>query len=197
MANPNAVQPVIGNQHGIRGQTELKNITLPMFSGDEWYLYALRVQGEFRAAGLWSVVGGAEARPAVAGDPQTEWDRKSDICRAALLRSLSNAQLVMVAAHEHAPAMWNALKNRYAVNTSTRRTQLFEQILNFARMQSGSLADHIAKYDVLNQEYQAAVTAENIRLGQNTNVVGISEEQKRSILTRSLPTDFVPFVQSL
>jgi len=63
MANNNVVNPIAGPQHGIRGEGQLKNITLPPFSGENWFLYSMRVEGELTAAELWDVMSETEARP--------------------------------------------------------------------------------------------------------------------------------------
>ncbi len=197
MAAPGVVAPILGAHHGIRGVESVKNIALPPFDGENWFLYSMRVEGELEAADMWDVMNGSEARPAAAGDAQTIWDKKSRVCRAALLRSLTNDQLNLVSVHRLAPEMWQALQSCYAVETETKRDALFEQILQFAPMeQSETMFNHVGKFQALNSQYASAVAAENAALGLPAGTpAGLRDNQKRSILIRSLPPEYLPCVQ--
>ena len=158
-------------QHGIRG-TGLTGVVLPIFSGENWHLYRMRVEGELVAAGLWSILSGQEGRPAAAGDQQREYDRGLGVCKAALLRSLSDSVLSLVASCATAVDMWAALERRYAADTQTRRDHLFEKLLSFSRMTQGTLADHVASFQLLVNQYEAA---------GGVAAAAMAESQKRAI----------------
>jgi len=201
MEDPPIIQPVARPQNGIRGgnagqEAQPRSITLPEFDGVSWYLYAMRVEGELMTHNLWEVMSGALAQPALAGQAQQEWDRKSQLCRAALLKSLTNQQLALVARHRTAPEMWSALERRYSSDTVVKKDRLLEKILSFSKMKSGKIADHIASFEMLVEQYESLAVQAGLGLGQQQPQV-LTDSLKRTVLTKSLSSSYQSFMQTL
>lgn len=196
MARPTdpAIVPRGVDQHGIRAVLAgaQVSIVLPALEEGSWYFYQRRVEGEFRAAGCWGIISGTERRP----DNEQElrdWTRRDELCMNAFMRSLSNDQLAVVVELRSAAEMWEALQRRYAVRSDLRRDALFNKLLLFPKMQSGSsLESHIAKFQLLVKQYESAGGPEVGAVRSQ-----LSESMQRAIFTNSLTDELFDFSAAL
>ncbi|KAE8819455.1 retrotransposon protein [Hordeum vulgare] len=92
--------------------------SVPMLTGDNYTTWAIKVEADIDAAGLWEAVAPAE-------DSEAKVIAKKDKpARAYLLRALSDDLLLQVAAKKTAAEIWASLKARFVGADRVRAARL-------------------------------------------------------------------------
>ncbi|KAE8779356.1 retrotransposon protein [Hordeum vulgare] len=100
------------------GSGTTMSTSVPMLTGENYTTWAIKVEVDLDAAGLWeAVVPPEEAASAVVA-------KKDKPARAYLLRALSDDLLLQVAAKKTAPEIWSSLKSRFVGADRVRAARL-------------------------------------------------------------------------
>ena len=102
--------------------------SVPMLTGENYTTWAIKVEADLDAAGLWeAVVPPEEAVSAVIA-------KKDKPARAYLLRALSDDLLLQVAAKKTAAEIWSSLKSRFVGADRVRAARLAMLRRDFERL---------------------------------------------------------------
>ena len=122
----------------MESESSFSSIAPSIFDGDNYHMWAVRMEAYLEAMDLWDAVEEDYAIPALANNPtmtqiktHKELKTKKSKAKACLFAAVSTTIFTRVMSHKTAKSIWDYLKEEYAGDERIRGMQVLNLIRDF------------------------------------------------------------------
>lgn len=130
---------------------KIKSYNIQKFDGTNFQLWKYQLEIIFRAEGILEVINGTSARPAAAGNDQTQWDDRNTKAMLIISTAMEYNQLQVVMSCNNSADMWSRLKTIHEQRSAVNKITLKQKFFNYKMSPTDTIAQHISQIESMAQ----------------------------------------------